>query len=112
MSGFRVRDGHHPQTGSKALNFYEATEVSCNIWYALAGMKTGGEAFAAMAARLGFGGAVPFDLPIGRSQLTNGGGNFAPTTSSNALRRTRDLSLPEVKTESPSARRQRARQRA
>jgi peptidoglycan glycosyltransferase len=76
VSGFRVRDGHHPQTGTKALNFYEATEVSCNIWYALTGLKTGAEAFAAMAARLGFGGAIPFDLPIGRSQLTNGGGNF------------------------------------
>lgn len=76
VSGFRVRDGHHPQTGSKALNFYEATEVSCNIWYALAGLKTGGDAFAAMAARLGFGQAIPFDLPIGTSQLTNGGGNF------------------------------------
>jgi peptidoglycan glycosyltransferase len=76
VSGFRVRDGHHPQTGSKALNFYDATEVSCNIWYALAGLKTGGDAFAAMAARLGFGQAVPFDLPIGKSQVTNGGGNF------------------------------------
>jgi peptidoglycan glycosyltransferase len=76
VSGFRVRDGHHPQTGPKALNFYEATEVSCNIWYALTGLKTGGDAFAAMATRLGFGQTIPFDLPIGKSQLTNGGGNF------------------------------------
>jgi peptidoglycan glycosyltransferase len=76
VSGFRVRDAHHPQTGSKALDFYEATEVSCNIWYALTGLKTGGDSLAAMAQRLGFGQTVPFDLPIGRSQLTNGGGTF------------------------------------
>ena len=76
VSGFRVRDGHHPETGSKALNFYEATEVSCNIWYALAGLRTGGDQLATMAGRLGFGEAIPFDLPLGRSQLTNGGGNF------------------------------------
>jgi peptidoglycan glycosyltransferase len=63
-------------TGSKALDFYEATEVSCNIWYALTGLKTGGDALAATAKQLGFGDNVPFDLPIGRSQLTNGGGNF------------------------------------
>jgi peptidoglycan glycosyltransferase len=76
VSGFRIRDGHHPETGSKALDFYEATEVSCNIWYALTGLRTGGDRLAAMAQRLGFGQTVPFDLPIGRSQLTNGGGNF------------------------------------
>jgi peptidoglycan glycosyltransferase len=76
VSGFRIRDGHHPETGSKALDFYEATEVSCNIWYALTGLKTGGDQLAAMAQRLGFGQTIPFDLPIGRSQLTNGGGNF------------------------------------
>jgi len=76
VSGFRIHDGHHPETGSKALNFYEATEVSCNIWYALTGLKTGGDQLAAMAQRLGFGQTIPFDLPIGRSQLTNGGGTF------------------------------------
>jgi penicillin-binding protein A len=76
VSGFRIRDGHHLVTGSKALDFYEATEVSCNIWYALTGLKTGGDKLAAMTQRLGFGGGIPFDLPIGKSQLTNGGGSF------------------------------------
>jgi peptidoglycan glycosyltransferase len=76
VSGFRVRDGHHPETGAKALDFYEATEVSCNIWYALTGLRTGGDQLAVMAQRLGFGQTIPFDLPIGRSQLTNGGGKF------------------------------------
>jgi penicillin-binding protein A len=76
VAGFRVRDGHHPETGSKALDFYEATEVSCNIWYALTGMRTGGDKLAAMAGRLGFGATIPFDLPTARSQVTNGGGNF------------------------------------
>jgi peptidoglycan glycosyltransferase len=76
VSGFRVRDGHHLFTGSKALDFEEATEVSCNIWYALAGMRTGGDQLAATAERLGFGQPIPFDLTTSASQLTNGGGNF------------------------------------
>ena len=29
VSGFRVRDGHHPFTDDRALNYPEAVEVSC-----------------------------------------------------------------------------------
>ena len=76
VSGFRVRDGHHPATGSTALDFRTATEVSCNIWYALAGLKTGGAAFADWAGKLGFGAPLPFDLPTRPSQVTGGGGSF------------------------------------
>lgn len=76
VDGFRVRDGHHPATGSKALDFVEATEVSCNIWYALAGLQTGGDALASWAAKLGFGEPIPFDLRTAASQVTNGGGTF------------------------------------
>jgi peptidoglycan glycosyltransferase len=74
IDGFRVRDGHHPQTGDKALDFREAVEASCNIWFAQTGVRTGGEALAQFAGRLGFGAAVPFDLPTAASQITNGGG--------------------------------------
>ncbi len=76
VSGFRVRDGHHPATGARPLDFLGATEVSCNIWYALAGLRTGGDRLAEWSARLGFGQTLPFDLPTARSQLTNGGGSF------------------------------------
>jgi peptidoglycan glycosyltransferase len=76
VSGFRIHDGHHLFTGSKALDFDEATEVSCNIWYALAGLRTGGDELAATAGRLGFGAPIPFDLTTSVSQVTNGGGNF------------------------------------
>lgn len=76
VSGFRVQDGHHKATGTKALDFIEATEVSCNIWYALAGLRTGGDALTAWAAKLGFGGQIPFDLPTVASQVTGGGGSF------------------------------------
>jgi penicillin-binding protein A len=76
VQGFRVRDGHHLFTGNKALDFQEATEVSCNIWYARTGLEAGPEALAETAARLGFGETIPFDLPLGRSQITNGGGDF------------------------------------
>jgi len=74
VSGYRVRDGHHPFTGTTALDLVEATEVSCNIWYALAGLRTGGANLDTFARRLGFGSALPFDLLTASSQLTNGGG--------------------------------------
>ena len=60
VSGFRIRDGHHPQTGDTALDLVGATEVSCNIWYALAGLETGGERLVAGAAEMGFGEPIPF----------------------------------------------------
>jgi peptidoglycan glycosyltransferase len=74
VDGYRVRDGHHPQTGSKALDFVEATEVSCNIWYALTGLQTGGADLVGYAERMGFGSALPFELPTAASQVTNGTG--------------------------------------
>jgi peptidoglycan glycosyltransferase len=74
VSGFRIRDGHHPATGSEALDFEAATEVSCNLWYAMAGLETGGERLVEWAARLGFGAPIPFDLPTATSQVTGGGG--------------------------------------
>ncbi len=76
VAGFRVRDGHHAATGSKALDFDEAVEASCNIWFALAGLETGGARFAGTAAELGFGAPLPFDLPTAASQVTGGGGGF------------------------------------
>ena len=75
VDGYRVRDGHHPQTGSKALDLVGATEVSCNIWYALTGLRTGGAGLVGYAERMGFGAALPFDLPTAVSQVTNGTGD-------------------------------------
>ena len=63
VDGYRIRDGHHPQTGDTALDLVGATEVSCNIWYALAGLATGGDKLVDQAALLGFGAPIPFDLP-------------------------------------------------
>jgi peptidoglycan glycosyltransferase len=74
VGGFRIRDGHHPQTGSTPLDLVQATEVSCNIYYALTGLQTGGAALTDYAQRMGFGAALPFDLPTAVSQVTNGGG--------------------------------------
>jgi len=74
VEGFRVRDDHHPETGSTALDLIGATEVSCNIWYALTGLRTGGAGLVDYAARMGFGAAIPFDLPTAVSQVTNGRG--------------------------------------
>ncbi len=76
VSGFRIHDSHHDFTGTRALNFDEAVEVSCNIYFALTGLKTGGEALSTWAARFGFGDSIPFDLPTAASQVTGGGGSF------------------------------------
>ena len=75
VDGFRVRDGHHPATGSTALDLIGATEVSCNIYYALTGLETGGADLVDYAERMGFGAPLPFDLPTAVSQVTNGDGS-------------------------------------
>ncbi|HEY4754133.1 MAG TPA: penicillin-binding transpeptidase domain-containing protein, partial [Candidatus Limnocylindrales bacterium] len=75
VDGFRIKDGHHPQTGNTALDFTQATEVSCNIWYALTGLAIGGDRLVSEAAKLGFGQPLPFDLPTSPSRLTNGDGS-------------------------------------
>ena len=75
VDGYRVRDGHHPATGSKALDLADATEVSCNIYYALTGLKTGGAKLVDYAKRMGFGAPLPFDLPTAVSQVTDGSGS-------------------------------------
>ncbi len=76
ISGFRVHDAHHDFTGSLALDYDQAIEVSCNIYFALTGLRTGGAALSDWAGRLGFGAPIPFDLPTAVSQVTNGGGSF------------------------------------
>jgi len=76
IDGFRVRDGHHPQTGNTALDFREAIEASCNIYFAETGVATGSEALTDYSTRLGFGAPLPFDLPTAASQITNGGGSL------------------------------------
>lgn len=76
VEGFRVRDGHHAVTGGQPLDLVGATEASCNIWYALTGLATGGEALTEYAARMGFGRQLPFDLPTAVSQVTGGAGSL------------------------------------
>jgi cell division protein FtsI/penicillin-binding protein 2 len=74
VEGFKVRDGHHPQTGDEALALTDATAVSCNIYFAHTGLNVGGDPFLAWGARLGFGEAIPFDVPTAVSTLDGGDG--------------------------------------
>jgi peptidoglycan glycosyltransferase len=76
IDGFRVKDGHHPQTDGRALDYAQAVEASCNIYFAETGVRTGGAALSEWAARMGFGATIPFDLPTSVSQVTNGGGTI------------------------------------
>ncbi len=72
VGGFRVRE--HAGVPSRSFDLGAATEWSSNIWYALAGMRTGGDNLVKYAARMGFGAPLDFDLPTARSQVTNGDG--------------------------------------
>ncbi|HEY6568734.1 MAG TPA: penicillin-binding protein 2 [Candidatus Limnocylindrales bacterium] len=74
VEGYRIRDGHHEQTDGTPLDLVGATEASCNIWYALAGLATGGDDLVGQAGLLGFGAPIPFDLPTAISRVTGGGG--------------------------------------
>jgi penicillin-binding protein A len=75
VEGFRVQDGHHRVTGNRRLDLTQATEVSCNIWFALTGLQIGGTELVDRAGRLGFGAAIPFDLPTAASQVNDGSGS-------------------------------------
>lgn len=70
VDGFPIRDGHHRVTGNRRLDLIEATEVSCNIYFAHAALDIGEDDLAEWAARMGFGAAIPFDLPTAASQVT------------------------------------------
>jgi len=74
VSGFRIRE--HAGVPVRPYDLADATEVSSNIYYALAALAVGGDELADWAGRLGFGAALPFDLPTAVSQVTNGGGDF------------------------------------
>ncbi|MFL5749615.1 MAG: peptidoglycan D,D-transpeptidase FtsI family protein [Chloroflexota bacterium] len=73
VNGFRIRE--HAGVPARTLDLARATEVSSNIWFALAGLRTGGDNLAKFAARMGFGAPIPFDLPTAPSQVTTGDGN-------------------------------------
>jgi peptidoglycan glycosyltransferase len=73
VNGFRIRE--HAGVPAETFNLAGATEVSSNIWFALAGLRTGGDNLARFAERMGFGGPLPFDLPTATSQVTSGGGS-------------------------------------
>ncbi|MEX2548512.1 MAG: penicillin-binding transpeptidase domain-containing protein, partial [Chloroflexota bacterium] len=74
VQGFRIRDFPRRVQTDHPLDFYEATEVSSNIWYAHAGLQTGPDALIDFASRLGFGQRIPFELPTSPSQVTGGNG--------------------------------------
>ena len=72
VDGYRVGDGHHPFTGTVALDFTQARRCPATSASRSSGWRTGGAAMARGRARLGFGAPIPFDLPTAASQLTNG----------------------------------------
>lgn len=74
VDGFRVHDFPRRVQTDHPLDFYEATEVSSNIWFAHAGLDIGPSNMIDWAARYGFGQRIPFELPTSPSQVTGGTG--------------------------------------
>ena len=74
VDGFRIHDFPRKVQTDHPLDFYEATEVSSNIWYAHAGLDIGAQNLVDWAARLGFGERIPFELPTSPSQVNGGDG--------------------------------------
>src|SRR5207247_569804 len=62
----------HLFTGSKALDFFEAIEVSCNLYFAHTAVALGGGPLRAFADGAGFDAPIPFELPTAASQVTGG----------------------------------------
>jgi penicillin-binding protein A len=78
VDGFRIHDSRRNGVQTDhPLDFYEATEVSSNIWYAHAGLDAGGQTLVEWAARLGFGQRIPFELATSPSQVNGGDGALA-----------------------------------
>jgi penicillin-binding protein A len=73
VNGFRINE--HGGVPARTFDLAGATEVSSNIWFALAGLQTGGDNLTEYAARMGFGDQLPFDLPTAKSQVTPGDGS-------------------------------------
>ena len=74
VDGYVIHDFPRKVQLDHPLNFDEATEVSDNIWYAHAGLQIGPANLVDWAARLGFGDAIPFELPTSPSQVNSGNG--------------------------------------
>ncbi len=77
IEGFKIRDFPRRVQTDHPLNFYEATEVSSNIWYAHAGLDIGADNMIGWASRFGFGDRIPFELPTSPSQVNGGDGPLA-----------------------------------
>ncbi|MGL5315165.1 MAG: penicillin-binding transpeptidase domain-containing protein [Peptostreptococcaceae bacterium] len=58
---------------NKSVNLYDATKYSDNIYYAQSALNTGEEAFIEGAKQFGIGEEIPFEFPMGTSQISNSG---------------------------------------
>ncbi|MFI5254085.1 MAG: peptidoglycan D,D-transpeptidase FtsI family protein [Candidatus Limnocylindrales bacterium] len=84
VDGYRVVDGHHTFTGDLALDYSQAVEVSCNIYFAHVGLALGGDQLLRWGAQLGFGAPIPFDVPTAASSIDGGDGFIDDVELANA----------------------------
>lgn len=76
VHGFRIHDAPRDFQTDHPLDFFEAMEVSSNIWFAHAALEIGPVELKAWVQRFGFGEPIPFELPTSPSQVTSGDGPF------------------------------------
>ncbi|MDR3271578.1 MAG: penicillin-binding protein 2 [Peptococcaceae bacterium] len=85
INGQRISEQNGKEHGW--VNYNLALADSCNTYFSVQAVESGARRFLAAARDFGFGKAIPFELPITRSSITNtaGGGPIPDTLDENML---------------------------
>ncbi|HEU0114271.1 MAG TPA: penicillin-binding transpeptidase domain-containing protein [Thermomicrobiales bacterium] len=77
VQGHTIADPNRPDASQTTWTLTQALGWSLNAVFAQVGLQLGPDLLGDMAARFGFGGAIPFDLPTAPSQLASHPGDLA-----------------------------------
>ncbi|HEU5432180.1 MAG TPA: penicillin-binding protein 2 [Thermomicrobiales bacterium] len=76
VQGHTIDDPNRPDPSQTTWTLTQALGWSLNAVFAQVGLQLGADPLRDMAARFGFGGALPFDLPTAASQLASDAGDL------------------------------------
>ncbi|HEX5500171.1 MAG TPA: penicillin-binding transpeptidase domain-containing protein, partial [Thermomicrobiales bacterium] len=76
IQGHTIDDPNRPDASQTTWTLTQALGWSLNAVFAQVGLQLGADRLRDMAARFGFGGAIPFDLPVTPSQLASNPGDL------------------------------------
>jgi peptidoglycan glycosyltransferase len=81
IQGHTIDDPNRPDPNQTTWTLTQALGWSLNAVFAQVGLQVGADRLADMAARFGFGAAIPFDLPTAASQLASSPGDLAQSAA-------------------------------